>query len=70
MPSTAILALSIDSFVNIVNGIMEDIKLVKGKRAIYFAFLYELQHFRKVLFGLFADLLVWASGSQSYNLFA
>ena len=38
------------SFANIVNSIKNNIKLVKEP---YFAFLYEMQHFREVLFGLF-----------------
>ena len=50
MHSTDILAYPIDSVANIVNSIKED-KIAKEQN---FAFLYELQHLRKVLFGLFA----------------
>ena len=51
MPSsTDILAYPIDSVANIVNSIKDD-KI--GKRA-KFCILDELQHFRNVLFGLFA----------------
>ena len=49
-PSTNILAYPIDSVANIVNSIKDD-KI--GKRA-KFCILDELQHFRNVLFGLFA----------------
>ena len=49
-PSTNILAYPIDSVANIVNSIKDD-KI--GKRAKFFI-LDELQHFRSVLFGLFA----------------
>ena len=49
-PSTNILTYPIDSVANIVNSIKDD-KI--GKRA-KFCILDELQHFRNVLFGLFA----------------
>ena len=61
MPSMDILAYPIDLVANTVNSIKED-KLLKEQN---FAFLYELQHFKRVWFGLFAR----SSDSHANRLF-
>ena len=64
MPSTDILVYPIDLVANILNSIKED-KIAKRAK---FCIPYELQHFRKFLFGLLPDLLIHVQTDSSQPL--